>query len=38
MNARERNLAWTLTLPISAGHCEAEVDTVIVAVRAFFGG
>lgn len=26
-----------LTLPISAGHTDAEVDEVIVAVRAFFG-
>jgi dTDP-4-amino-4,6-dideoxygalactose transaminase len=27
-----------LTLPISAGHTEAEADEVAVAVRAFFRG
>ena len=27
-----------LTLPISAGHTEAEVDEVVAAVRQFFGG
>jgi dTDP-4-amino-4,6-dideoxygalactose transaminase len=26
-----------LTLPISAGHTEAEVDQVVAAVREFFG-
>ena len=26
-----------LTLPISAGHTEAEIDAVAAAVREFFG-
>jgi hypothetical protein len=26
-----------LTLPISAGHTEAEIDAVVTAVREFFG-
>ena len=34
----ERIVKEILTLPISAGHTEAEVDEVIAAVRAFFGG
>jgi dTDP-4-amino-4,6-dideoxygalactose transaminase len=34
----ERIVKEILTLPISAGHSEAEVDEVIAAVRAFFGG
>jgi len=33
----ERVVKEILTLPISAGHTEAEVDEVIAAVRAFFG-
>ena len=27
-----------LTLPMSAGHTEAEVDQVVTAVREFFRG
>jgi dTDP-4-amino-4,6-dideoxygalactose transaminase len=34
----ERIVKEILTLPISAGHTPAEVDEVIAAVRAFFGG
>ena len=34
----ERIVNEILSLPISAGHTEAEVDEVIAAVRAFFGG
>ncbi|HET8578938.1 MAG TPA: DegT/DnrJ/EryC1/StrS family aminotransferase, partial [Methylomirabilota bacterium] len=34
----ERIVKEILTLPISAGHSEAEVNEVIAAVRAFFGG
>jgi dTDP-4-amino-4,6-dideoxygalactose transaminase len=33
----ERIVQEILTLPISGGHSEAEVDEVIAAVRAFFG-
>src|SRR6266404_2829615 len=33
----ERTVREILTLPISGGHTEAEVDEVIAAVRAFFG-
>ena len=33
----ERIVTEILTLPISAGHTDAEVDEVIAAVRAFFG-
>jgi dTDP-3-amino-3,4,6-trideoxy-alpha-D-glucose transaminase len=33
----ERLVDEILTLPISAGHTEAEVDTVVAAVREFFG-
>jgi dTDP-4-amino-4,6-dideoxygalactose transaminase len=33
----ERFVQEILTLPMSAGHTEAEVDEVIAAVRAFFG-
>ncbi len=33
----ERVVKEILTLPISAGHADAEVDEVIAAVRAFFG-
>ncbi len=33
----ERVVEEILTLPISAGHADAEVDEVIAAVRAFFG-
>jgi dTDP-4-amino-4,6-dideoxygalactose transaminase len=33
----ERIVREILTLPISGGHTEAEVDEVIAAVRAFFG-
>jgi len=32
----ERIVNEILTLPISAGHTEAEIDEVIAAVRAFF--
>jgi dTDP-4-amino-4,6-dideoxygalactose transaminase len=32
----ERIVKEILTLPISAGHTEAEVDEVIAAVREFF--
>ncbi|HET7874843.1 MAG TPA: DegT/DnrJ/EryC1/StrS family aminotransferase [Methylomirabilota bacterium] len=34
----ERIVQEILTLPISAGHTEAEIDEVVTAVRAFFGG
>ena len=34
----ERIVKEILTLPISAGHTETEVDQVIAAVRAFFAG
>jgi dTDP-4-amino-4,6-dideoxygalactose transaminase len=33
----DRCVQEILTLPMSAGHTEAEVDEVIAAVRAFFG-
>lgn len=33
----ERVVKEILTLPISAGHADTEVDEVIAAVRAFFG-
>jgi dTDP-4-amino-4,6-dideoxygalactose transaminase len=33
----ERIVDEILTLPISAGHTEAEVDQVVAAVREFFG-
>jgi len=33
----ERVVTEILTLPISAGHSEAEVDAVAAAVREFFG-
>jgi dTDP-3-amino-3,4,6-trideoxy-alpha-D-glucose transaminase len=33
----ERLVDEILTLPISAGHTEAEVDAVVAAVREFFG-
>jgi dTDP-4-amino-4,6-dideoxygalactose transaminase len=33
----ERLVGEVLTLPLSAGHSEAEVDEVVGAVRAFFG-
>ncbi len=33
----ERLVDEILTLPISAGHTEAEIDTVVAAVREFFG-
>ena len=33
----ERLVGQILTLPLSAGHTDAEVDEVIAAVRAFFG-
>jgi len=33
----ERLVDEILTLPISAGHTDAEIDTVAMAVRAFFG-
>ena len=35
--ATERLVDEILTLPISAGHTDAEIDTVALAVRAFFG-
>ena len=35
--ATERLVEEILTLPISAGHADAEIDTVASAVRAFFG-
>jgi len=35
--ATERLVDEILTLPISAGHTDAEIDTVAAAVRAFFG-
>jgi dTDP-4-amino-4,6-dideoxygalactose transaminase len=33
----ERLVQEILTLPMSAGHTDAEIDTVVAAVRAFFG-
>jgi dTDP-4-amino-4,6-dideoxygalactose transaminase len=33
----ERLVDEILSLPLSAGHTEAEVDTVAAAVREFFG-
>jgi dTDP-4-amino-4,6-dideoxygalactose transaminase len=33
----ERLVDEILTLPISAGHTEAEIDTVVTGVREFFG-
>jgi len=33
----ERLVDEILTLPISAGHTEDEIDTVAVAIREFFG-
>jgi dTDP-4-amino-4,6-dideoxygalactose transaminase len=33
----ERLVDEILTLPISAGHTEAEIDAVVAAVREFFG-
>src|SRR5712664_3219413 len=35
--ATERLVDEILTLPISAGHTDAEIDAVATAVRAFFG-
>jgi dTDP-4-amino-4,6-dideoxygalactose transaminase len=35
--ATERLVDEILTLPISAGHTEAEIDTVAAAVREYFG-
>jgi dTDP-4-amino-4,6-dideoxygalactose transaminase len=35
--ATERLVDEILTLPISAGHTEAEIDEVAAAVRKFFG-
>jgi len=35
--ATERLVDEILTLPISAGHTDAEIDAVTTAVRAFFG-
>jgi dTDP-4-amino-4,6-dideoxygalactose transaminase len=35
--ATERLVDEILTLPISAGHSEAEIDTVVDAIRSFFG-
>ena len=35
--ATERLVNEILTLPISAGHTEAEIDAVVDAVRSFFG-
>ena len=35
--ATERLVDEILTLPMSAGHTDAEIDTVATAVRAFFG-
>ena len=35
--ATERLVAEILTLPISAGHTDAEIDAVVDAVRSFFG-
>jgi dTDP-4-amino-4,6-dideoxygalactose transaminase len=35
--ATERLVDEILSLPLSAGHTEAEVDTVAAAVREFFG-
>jgi dTDP-4-amino-4,6-dideoxygalactose transaminase len=36
--ATERIVGEILTLPMSAGHTDAEVDQVIAAVREFFRG
>lgn len=33
----ERLVREILTLPLSAGHCDAEIDQVVAAVRQFFG-
>jgi len=33
----EQYVREILTLPMSAGHSEAEVDEVVAAVRRFFG-
>ena len=35
--ATERLVDEILTLPISAGHTDAEIDTVVTAISAFFG-
>jgi dTDP-4-amino-4,6-dideoxygalactose transaminase len=35
--ATERLVNEILTLPLSAGHTESEIDTVVDAVRSFFG-
>ena len=35
--ATERLVDEILTLPISAGHTEAEIDAVVAAVSEFFG-
>jgi dTDP-4-amino-4,6-dideoxygalactose transaminase len=35
--ATERLVEEILTLPISAGHTDGEIDAVASAVRAFFG-
>jgi dTDP-4-amino-4,6-dideoxygalactose transaminase len=35
--ATERLVDEILTLPISAGHSDAEIDTVVDAIRSFFG-
>jgi dTDP-4-amino-4,6-dideoxygalactose transaminase len=35
--ATERLVEEILTLPLSAGHTEAEIDAVVAAVRQFFG-
>ena len=32
----ERIIKQILTLPMSAGHTESEIDEVVAAVRAFF--
>jgi dTDP-4-amino-4,6-dideoxygalactose transaminase len=34
----ERLVREILTLPVSAGHTEAEADEVAAAIREFFGG
>jgi UDP-N-acetyl-3-dehydro-alpha-D-glucosamine 3-aminotranferase len=33
----EQYVREILTLPMSAGHIEAEVDEIVAAVRSFFG-
>ena len=33
----ERLVEEILTLPMSASHADAEIDTVVAAVREFFG-